>query len=105
MCGILNGGLTVIDRDAAEADVRKIAFAVDILQDAENKLHTLKRLSESSQGNTAQAISEKAEELQQRVQRMKCALEEAQRYIRNTVQSYERRDAILCQLIEGMRQE
>lgn len=93
-----NGKIT-IDEVAAQADICKIESAQAILQDALQSLKAAQTEGANSQGQTAQAIHEKAQELISRIQRLDRNLEETTNYIRHVLAVYKAKDEALKALM------
>ena len=88
MAYIDSEGRITIDEQAALADCRKEAEAEAILQDAAKQLKAVISDTEGYQGNTVNAIREKAEEMLIRTNKLIANLEEAQRYTKRVVAHY-----------------
>lgn len=93
-------GKITIDEAAAQTDINRAARAAEILRQASNTLKTVVSETSSFQGETANAIVEKAQELQTRVQMMISNLEETQSYTRKVVAHYQEVDRKAKEIIE-----
>ncbi len=83
-----------IDPEAARADISKITQAMELLQQAYQTLSQLIAQSESMQGQTPLAISNKAHELQKRITKLNDEhLSGANNGIKDAVAEYQERDA------------
>ena len=89
-----NGRIT-IDEAAANADIRKIAQAQDILHNALSGLRAAQAEAEGSKGQTAQAIYDKSQELIQAIQKLDGSLDETIHYIRPVIAVYKAKDEAL----------
>ena len=85
-----NGRIT-IDEAAANADIRKIAQAQDILHNALSGLRAAQAEAEGSKGQTAQAIYDKS----QAIQKLDGSLDETIHYIRHVIAVYKAKDEAL----------
>lgn len=93
-----NGKIT-IDEIAAGEDIKKIESAQAILQNALQSLKAAMTEGTNSQGQTALAIYEKAQELTSQIQRLDRNLEETTNYIRHVLAVYQAKDQALKALM------
>jgi flagellar capping protein FliD len=87
----MNGNIT-IDEYAAQQDIRRMAEAARILNQAEQALNKVIAETSSFQGETANALVEKSTDLKNRVSSMISNLESAQTYTRQVIAKYQRLD-------------
>lgn len=83
-----NGKIT-IDENAAQYDVRKIQDALYYLNDSRRTLNNLIQQSAQTQGETGNAITEKATELRNQIDAMIGCLNETVNFINRTVSHYQ----------------
>lgn len=82
-----------IDEAAANSDISKIQQAIQDLQRARQSIYMLSNTAESMQGQTGQAIVEKAQELLVRVDIQIRQLNESASLLRQAVIHYQQIDA------------
>lgn len=82
----------VIDEAAARSDMAKMRQAIQHLNQARQTVTQLLTEAESMQGQTGQAIAEKAQELQYRIDRLTRQLQNSIRLLNSTVAHYQQLD-------------
>lgn len=82
----------VIDEAAARADISKMNQAVQHLNQARRTVVQLMSEAQSMEGQTGQAIYEKAQELQYRIDRLVRQLQNSGALIQRTVSHYQQLD-------------
>ena len=92
-------GAITIDEVAAANDMRRIEEAEGYLAQSRSVIIQLMDLAEGMTGQTADAIRDKAYELQMQVDKLSSQLVESRQLIRATVQRYQRIDAELANSI------
>lgn len=91
----------VIDQAAAQADIAKMNQAINHLNQARRTVNQLLAEAESMQGQTAQAIREKAQEMQTRIDRLTRQLQNSVNLISRTVRHYQELDEAHAAKIRG----
>ena len=91
----------VIDQAAAQADIAKMNQAINHLNQARRTVNQLLAEAESMQGQTAQAIREKAQEMQTRIDRLTRQLQNSVNLISRTVRHYQELDDVHATKIRG----
>lgn len=95
-----NGKIT-IDENAAQYDVRKIQDALYCLNDSRRTLNNLIQQATQTQGETGNAITEKATELRNQIDAMIGRLNETVNFINRTVSHYQWLDQQVKEIING----
>lgn len=83
-----NGKIT-IDENAAQYDMRKIRDAIQYLESSRKTMTSLIQQASHMQGETGDAISEKAIELRKQIDSMIDRLNESIKFINKTVSHYQ----------------
>ena len=91
----------VIDQAAAQADIAKMNQAISHLNQARRTVSQLLAEAETMQGQTAQAIREKAQEMQTRIDRLTRQLQNSVNLISRTVRHYQELDDAHAAKIRG----
>ncbi|MCR4609911.1 MAG: hypothetical protein K5750_09500 [Eubacterium sp.] len=91
----MNEGYCKIDPEAAISDISKINQSIELLQQAYQALSQLCAQAESMQGKTPIAISNKARELQLRINNLNKHLNDSVGAIRSAVEEYQSMDSEL----------
>ncbi len=88
----LNGRIT-IDEAAANADIRRMQTAINILEGSKKALSVVIAEAESMKGETTKAVESKAREMNEEIQSLINGLKETQGYISKVVKKYKALDA------------
>lgn len=83
----------VIDENAALADIAKMKRALELLQQARQSIVRLQNSAEAMQGHTGNAIMEKVQELQTRIDMLNRQLQSSIQTVQVTVQEFQRLDS------------
>lgn len=95
-----NGRIT-IDEEAAKADIANINAAQEIISTSRRLLQILSSESSGYSGNTALAITGKADELVAELNRLDQNLTETTEYIQKVVEIYRQKDLELKAMMES----
>lgn len=93
--------INVIDEDAAWSDISKMQQAKQLLKQARQSMAQLLNSAEAMQGHTGNAIAQKAQELQNRIDILCRQLDSSVGTVRVTVQEFQRFDAEQAARIGG----
>ena len=98
-----DSGVVRIDRDAATADMRKLASAMERLSDSCQTINQLINCAEGMTGQTGSSIREKAEEMRNKIDRLYNNLSVSRDLIDTVVKKYQNKDTSLASFVGTLR--
>ena len=83
----------IIDEDAARSDINKMNQAIELLTQARQSVVQLENSAESMQGHVGNAIAEKSQELEKRIDMLIRQLKNSISTVENTVREFQQYDS------------
>ena len=94
-------GRITLDENAAHQDMQRLMQAKTTLEDAKKMLENLINQASGEQGQTADAVVEKATELKNRLTTLINRLTETRSFISNTVNHYKEVDRLVKEAVQA----
>lgn len=96
-------GVTRIDEGVARSDMRKLDMAMARLKESRSTIIRLQQCADGMSGQTGAAISQKAEELRIKVDRLNEKLQRSKELIAMTVREFQTTDVNLSKITGRLR--